>query len=67
MKTTEITIESEWKRRTDLIESSDFRKECAKYAKKMGITSQEWDLNKVEIMIIIANEICSHENKLNKK
>ena len=58
-----VTIESEMQRRMDLIENADFRKLCVEYAKKLGITAEEWNQNKVGILMFFANEICGMENK----
>ncbi len=57
-----ITIESEMKRRTDLIENADFRKVCAKAAKQIGITLEEWNENKAVILMHFANQVCKIEN-----
>ena len=63
---TQITIESEWMRRESLVQDYDFRLRCAKIAEAMGITEQEWNANKAIICLMMANEVCSIENKMNK-
>ena len=63
--TTQVTIQTEFKRREDLINDLNFRKVCAKHAEKIGITSKEWNDNKISILMFFANEFCGVENKLN--
>ena len=63
--TTTITIQSEFKRRTDLIENPEFRKLAVKAAKELGITAQEWNTNKVALLMFFANQFCAIENKNN--
>jgi len=63
--TTTITIQSEFKRRTDLIENPEFRKLAVKAAKELGITAKEWNTNKVALLMFFANEFCAIENKNN--
>ena len=58
-----VTIESEMQRRMDLINNPKFVKSCVESAKKLGITAQEWNQNKVGILMFFANEICGMENK----
>ena len=65
MKATEM-ITAEMKRRTDLVECLEFRKSAVELAKKLGITAKEWNENKMAILLMLANEFCSIENKLNK-
>ena len=65
MKTTNF-IETEYKRRTDLVNDINFRKDCAKIAQQIGITAKEWNENKAIILLKWANDICSIENKLSK-
>ena len=62
MTATEM-IKSEYKRRTDLVEDINFRKQCVKMAKALGITAKEWEENKVHIMLIFANKFCQVENQ----
>jgi hypothetical protein len=59
-------IKSEMKRRTDLVECLEFRKSAVELAKKLGITAEEWNKNKMPILLMLANEFCAIENKLNK-
>ena len=56
-------IKAEYKRRTDLVNDINFRKQCVKAAKALGITSDEWNKNKVHIMLIFANKVCQLENQ----
>lgn len=65
MKAIEI-IKSEMKRREDLINDKNFRKMAADFAKKMGVTADEWNNNKMPILLMIANKVCSFENQLMK-
>lgn len=59
---TNVTPQSEWKRRMDLVESSSFRALCAEYAQKLGITAAEWNANRASILLFFANEMCAREN-----
>jgi hypothetical protein len=61
----QITVKGEFKKRMDLINDSNFRKECAKYAQQIGITEQEWNQNKAGILMMIANEVCGIQDKSN--
>lgn len=61
--TPKVTIESEWKRRTDLIENPVFVKLCIKYAKQLGVTAKEWNDNRAGILMFFANEMCAKENQ----
>lgn len=62
MTPTEI-IKAEYKRRTDLVNDVNFRKQCVKMAKALGITAEEWNKEKVHIMLLFANKVCELENK----
>jgi hypothetical protein len=62
----EVTMQSEWKRRMDLIENPKFRALCIENVKKLGITAQEWNENKAGILMYFANEFCGYENNLTK-
>jgi hypothetical protein len=57
-------INAEMKRRTDLVESEEFRTKCVEVAKKLGITPKEWNENKAAILLFMANEYCKIENTL---
>ena len=59
-----VTIESEFKRREDLINSESFRLKAIEICKQMGITAQEWNENKAGILMYLANEACAIQNKL---
>lgn len=63
MKASEM-IQTELKRRSDLVECLQFRKQAVKVAKKLGITSEEWNKNKMAILLMLANEFCKKENEL---
>ena len=63
--TTQITIESEFKKRTDLIENAEFRAKVAEYCKQIGMTAKDWNENKAGILMMMANEVCGLENKSN--
>jgi hypothetical protein len=60
---TQVTFNSEIKRREDLINNAELRAMCAEYVQKVGITSEEWNSNKAGILMMIANEVCGLENK----
>ena len=66
MEAQKITIESEFKRRMDLINSLDFRQKAVLIAQKIGVTTEEWNENKPLILLYIANKYCSIENELNR-
>lgn len=57
---------AEWNRRESLINDLEFRKVAVKIVKKMGISAKEWNENKMLILMHLANEFCSLENKKNK-
>jgi hypothetical protein len=57
-------IKAELKRREDLIMDVKFRKLCARHAEQIGITSEEWNNNKMPMLMFFANEFCKIENKL---
>jgi hypothetical protein len=61
--TTQEMIKAEYKRRTDLVNDVNFRKQCVKIAKALGITADEWNKEKVHIMLIFANKFCQLENQ----
>jgi hypothetical protein len=56
-------IKAEYKRRTDLVNDVNFRKQCVKMAKALGITADEWNKDKVHIMLFFANKFCQLENQ----
>jgi len=56
-------FKAEFKRRTDLVNDLDFRKKCVEAAKALGITKEEWDKDRLTIMLIFANEVCKLENQ----
>lgn len=64
MKTT-VTTQLELKRRTDLIENPSFVAKAIEAVKLMGISSEEFNNNRMAILMLIANEFCAMENKIN--
>jgi hypothetical protein len=58
-----VTIETEWKRRMDLVNDPNFVKLCVKYAQKLGISASEWNANRGSLVLYFANEMCTIENK----
>lgn len=58
-----ITIETELKRRTDLVECPEFRKQSVKAAKNLGITAKDWNENKTAILMMLANNVCKLQNQ----
>ena len=60
----QITAESEFQRRVELIENADFRLKCSKLAQEIGITAKEWNENKIAILMHFANQYCKLENEL---
>jgi hypothetical protein len=56
-------IKAELKRREDLVMDIEFRKIVAKHVEKIGITADEWNNNKMFILLYFANKFCSIENK----
>ena len=63
--TNQITIQSEFKRRTDLIENPEFKKLAVKAAKELGITAEEWNTNRAALLMFFANQFCAIENNNN--
>ena len=59
----QITIQTELKRRTDLIENHVFIQKAIEVVKMMGISSEEFNNNRMAILMLIANEFCAIENK----
>jgi hypothetical protein len=59
----QITIQTELKRRTDLIENPVFIQKAIEVVKMMGISSEEFNNNRMAILMLIANEFCAIENK----
>jgi len=58
-------ITKEFKRREELVMDIEFRKIVAKHAENIGISAEEWNKNKMTILLYFANEFCSIENKNN--
>jgi hypothetical protein len=61
-----ITIETELKRRTDLIECPDFINKSVKAANKLGITAKDWNENRTAILLMLANNVCKLQNEQTK-
>ena len=59
----QVTIQTELKRRTDLIENPVFIQKAIEVVKMMGISSEEFNNNRMAILMLIANEFCAIENK----
>ena len=59
----QVTIQTELKRRTDLIENPLFIEKAIEAVKMMGISSEEFNNNRMAILMLIANEFCAIENK----
>jgi hypothetical protein len=49
-------INNEMNLRIKLVEDVKFRELCVKMCKQLGITSSEWNKNKMEICLFIANQ-----------
>ena len=64
MTTAKQMITEQLERRTNLVEDIKFRKQCVEVAKKLGITSKEWNENKTSILLFMANEFCKIENSI---
>lgn len=64
MTKAETMIRAELKRRMDLVNNVEFRKLAAVAAEKLGITAKEWNENKAGILMLMANEAISQENKM---
>ena len=60
---TQVTIQTELKRRTDLIENPVFIQKAIEVVKMMGISSEEFNNNRMAILMLIANEFCAIQNK----
>ena len=60
---TQVTIQTELKRRTDLIENPVFIQKAIEVVKTMGISVDEFNNNRMAILMLIDNEFCAIENK----
>lgn len=60
----QITAESEFQRRIDLVENPKFIAKCITLAQEIGITAKEWNENKAIILLMFANKYCQLENQL---
>ena len=56
--TNSITVQSEMKKRTDLIYDEKFRLAAIEYCKLVGITAKEFNDNKAGILMLLANQVC---------
>tara|TARA_R110000782_G_scaffold41019_1_gene94431 strand:- start:173 stop:373 length:201 start_codon:yes stop_codon:yes gene_type:complete len=63
MTTSQVTVQSELKRRMDLVNCSKFRALASEAAKKLGITAKEWNENRAAILMMMANQFCGIENE----
>jgi hypothetical protein len=61
-----MTIASEFQRRAELVNNPDFISKMVILAKEIGITSKEWNENKMTILMMFANKYCKLENELAK-
>jgi hypothetical protein len=62
-----VTIQTEWNRRQELIEQESFRVMAADIAREMGVPADLWNNDsefKVAFLLKIANDYCALENKL---
>jgi hypothetical protein len=64
MTTAKEFIETEFKRRTDLIYNENFRLKCIDLAKHLGISAKDYNDNHLTILLHFANTVCGIENKL---
>lgn len=58
-------VETEIKRRFDLVEDSEFRSIMADFCKENNLcTAKEWNENRAEILLFLANKVCGIENEI---
>jgi hypothetical protein len=62
--TTAQFIDAEFQRRVTLVENPEFVSKMAILAKEIGITANDWNENKIAILMLFANQYCSLENEL---
>jgi hypothetical protein len=63
MTTAQEFIKKEMDLRVKLVHNPNFIKACIEVAKKIGITANEWNNNKAAILLFMANEAISKDNK----
>jgi len=59
-----MTTTSEFQRRAELVQNPDFISKMIILAKEIGITTKEWNENKMTILMMFANQYCQLENEL---
>ena len=67
MTTAQEFIKKEMDLRLKLVHNPNFINDCIKIAKKMGITAEEWNNNKAALLLFMANEAISKDNKTDFK
>jgi hypothetical protein len=60
-------IKNEMDLRMSIINDKEFRLQAVEVAKKLGLTAQEWNENKAMILLFMANEMISMDNKNESK
>jgi hypothetical protein len=60
-------IKNEMDLRMSIVNDKEFRLQAVEVAKKLGLTAQEWNENKAMILLFIANEMISMDNKNESK
>jgi hypothetical protein len=56
-------INEELEIRKQLVEDVKFRELCVKVCKELGITAAEWNANRADICLYIANQFIGLDNK----
>lgn len=67
MTTAQEFINKEMDLRLKLVHNPNFITVCIEIAKKMGITAEEWNNNKAALLLFMANEVISKDNKTDFK
>lgn len=60
-------IKNEMDLRMSIVNDKEFRLQAVEVAKKLGFTAQEWNENKAMILLFMANEMISMDNKNESK
>jgi|688.fasta_scaffold1543894_1 hypothetical protein len=60
-------IKNEMDLRMSIVNDKEFRLQAVEVAKKLGLTAQEWNENKAMILLFMANEMISMDNKNESK
>jgi len=63
MTTAQEFIKKEMDLRLKLVHNPNFINACIEIAQKMGVTAKEWNSNKAAILLFMANEAISKDNK----